>query len=318
MKRTWVVALIAGVAIVQTGTPANAAVPRTTSGATTLVGAAPLSPTDESKVPHYFGPYPNWANSPQVLADAIVTITSGGGGTGAEATATVDPKTGAITAITVTSPGSGYTAAAGRRHHRRRVSPRRPAARDRRDLARRHQDITVDEAGFGFTAPTVTLTGGNPTPGFEATAVASGGVDDVDADRRRQPATPSSRSSNSRCPNLPGGAPATGIATMDANGVVTSSRRRQPRLRLHLRPDRDDPGRQPGRPDAATATATIGIGQIDITSGGQGYDSAPTVAIIDAVGVADKAPAPPRRSRPRAPSPASPSRTRAPATSRRG
>ena len=28
----------------------------------------------ETKVPHYFGPYPNWANSPQVLADAIVTI----------------------------------------------------------------------------------------------------------------------------------------------------------------------------------------------------------------------------------------------------
>ena len=40
------------------------------TGATNL----PNSPTDESKVPHYFGPYPNWANSPQVLADAVVTI----------------------------------------------------------------------------------------------------------------------------------------------------------------------------------------------------------------------------------------------------
>ena len=38
------------------------------------VAAAPTSPVDETKVPHYFGPYPNWANSPQVLADAIVTI----------------------------------------------------------------------------------------------------------------------------------------------------------------------------------------------------------------------------------------------------
>ena len=35
----------------------------------------------------------------------------------------------------------------------------------------------------------------------------------------------------------------------------------------------------------ATATATIGIGKIDITSGGQGYDSAPTVAITDVGGV---------------------------------
>ena len=92
MKKMLMAALIAGVAITQTGTPANAAVPRAT-GATALVAAAPLSPTDGSKVPHYFGPYPNWANSPQVLANALVTIT-GGGGTGAEATATVDPKTG--------------------------------------------------------------------------------------------------------------------------------------------------------------------------------------------------------------------------------
>ncbi len=42
------------------------------SGADTAAAAA--SPIDETKVPHYFGPYPNWANSPQVLADAIVTI----------------------------------------------------------------------------------------------------------------------------------------------------------------------------------------------------------------------------------------------------
>jgi hypothetical protein len=36
---------------------------------------------------------------------------TGGGGVGAAAQATVDPQTGAITAITVTSPGSGYTSA---------------------------------------------------------------------------------------------------------------------------------------------------------------------------------------------------------------
>ena len=39
------------------------------------LGAAPTSAVDESVVPHYFGPYPNWANSPLTLPDATVTIT---------------------------------------------------------------------------------------------------------------------------------------------------------------------------------------------------------------------------------------------------
>ena len=30
------------------------------------INALPAGPTDETKVPHYFGPYPNWANSSQV------------------------------------------------------------------------------------------------------------------------------------------------------------------------------------------------------------------------------------------------------------
>ena len=40
----------------------------------------PMSPTDESKVPHYFGPNPNWANSPFTLPDAQVVITGDGSG----------------------------------------------------------------------------------------------------------------------------------------------------------------------------------------------------------------------------------------------
>ena len=39
-------------------------------------------PTDASKVPHYFGPWPNWANSPLTLPTA-----RSDGGTGAGATA---------------------------------------------------------------------------------------------------------------------------------------------------------------------------------------------------------------------------------------
>ena len=75
-------------------------------------------------VPHYFGPYPNYANSP--LPNGVVTsitVDDGGEeytaptvtisdvygkGTGATATATV--LAGAITAITVTNGGSGYYA----------------------------------------------------------------------------------------------------------------------------------------------------------------------------------------------------------------
>ncbi|MET7382844.1 multicopper oxidase domain-containing protein [Streptomyces sp. NPDC005526] len=38
--------------------------------------AGPSSATDETKVPHYFGPWPNWANSPLTLSKAKVAITS--------------------------------------------------------------------------------------------------------------------------------------------------------------------------------------------------------------------------------------------------
>ena len=71
--------------------------------------AAPSSPTDETKVPHYFGPYPNWANSPLRVADASVTITDPGGGTGAKAS---PPSTSNRSdhRADVTAPGSGYTA----------------------------------------------------------------------------------------------------------------------------------------------------------------------------------------------------------------
>ena len=76
--------------------------------------APPSSTTDATVVPHYFGPWPNWALSPLTQGNAPVTIT--GDGTGATATATVGGN-GAITAINVTNPGSGYTTAT--REHRR-------------------------------------------------------------------------------------------------------------------------------------------------------------------------------------------------------
>ena len=37
------------------------------AGSTASVTAMPMDPMDETKVPHYFGPNPNWANSPFTL-----------------------------------------------------------------------------------------------------------------------------------------------------------------------------------------------------------------------------------------------------------
>src|SRR4030042_7220349 len=60
----------------------------------------PAGPVDETKVPHYFGPFPNWVNSPFTLPDVAVAIT--GNGQGATATATVGAN-GAVTGITITN-----------------------------------------------------------------------------------------------------------------------------------------------------------------------------------------------------------------------
>ena len=68
---------------------------------------------DPTKIPHYFGPYPNWANSPLTSVDANVQLTDncgGGQGNGATAVASVN-SIGAITGITMTNQGAGYVCA---------------------------------------------------------------------------------------------------------------------------------------------------------------------------------------------------------------
>src|SRR5450759_308664 len=82
---------------------ANGVTPRAALPAT---GTAPkLALAAPNSTPDYFGNTPNYANSP--LPPAI-TI-SGGGGSGATAVATVIG--GLVYAVTVTSPGTGYTSA---------------------------------------------------------------------------------------------------------------------------------------------------------------------------------------------------------------
>ena len=101
-----------------------AANPRETYSATQVGHVHPVM--DPGGVPHYFGPYPNWAYTPLPKGPVTgITLDSGGSGykdpivmihdvydtgMGAKATATADPVTGAITNITLTDGGMNYTA----------------------------------------------------------------------------------------------------------------------------------------------------------------------------------------------------------------
>jgi FtsP/CotA-like multicopper oxidase with cupredoxin domain len=119
--------------------------------------AMPDGPTDETKVPHYFGPYPNWANSPFTLPDATVVITDPGGlGAGAEAVASVGAD-GSVTGVTVTAPGVGYTAADAVITSATGTGATLLATVTLDGIV---TGVTVDVGGTGYTAPTVTLDGG--------------------------------------------------------------------------------------------------------------------------------------------------------------
>ncbi len=96
------------------------------SGANQIAGysinAAPV--LDPNGIPHYFGPFPNWANSPMPMGNiSNITVDNGGHGytapvitledvyfTGFGATASATVIGGVITGITVTNPGANYTA----------------------------------------------------------------------------------------------------------------------------------------------------------------------------------------------------------------
>src|SRR5450759_146013 len=66
-----------GAAASQMVTAQPASVMMAPAAAVSAAVNGPTSATDVTKVPHYFGPYPNWANSPQVLSNAVVAISKG-------------------------------------------------------------------------------------------------------------------------------------------------------------------------------------------------------------------------------------------------
>ena len=119
--------------------------------------AMPDSPTDEANVPHYFGPNPNWALSPLTTPDIAVAIT--GDGSGATAVASVDAS-GAVTGVSVTNPGSGYTSAT---VDFTSMIGAGAAAVANVATSGAVTTINVDLGGSNYTAPSVTLSGGGGT-----------------------------------------------------------------------------------------------------------------------------------------------------------
>jgi FtsP/CotA-like multicopper oxidase with cupredoxin domain len=246
--------------------------------------AMPMDPKDETKVPHYFGPNPNWANSPFRVPDIAVTLTSVAGdpGTGATAAATVDPQTGAVTGISVINPGTGYMVAptvdiassAG-------TGAVATAVVDNSGVL---TAITVTAAGNGYTAPVVTIAGGGATT--DATATAFGGVDAVSVTAAGSSYTFATVEFS--LPDGLNGVQATGHVVMNASNGVASIVVDNPGSGYSVPPTvtvHDCTVESPcNTGSGATATATLAIQSVVLNSFGAGYTAAPTVTLTDLTG----------------------------------
>ena len=249
-------------------------------GGSVRVQAMPADPTDETKVPHYFGPYPNWANSPFTLPDAQVVIT--GSGTGAAAEATVGAN-GAITGITVTNPGRGYSKA------KIDILGSGTGADAKATLVKKGSvvEVILNSPGTGYTAPTVTFSGGGPGGGAAATAY--GGVEQVTVLNGGSGYTMPTVDFD--MPDGPDGVQAMGHAEMDASGTITavvvdhpgSGYSFAPKVVIRngtiFAPMPLNPGGQ-----LATATTTLFIDAIVLDAFGADYNSPPSVTISDPTG----------------------------------
>lgn len=251
-----------------------------------LVPAAlPAGPTDSSTVPHYFGPWPNWANSPFTLPAASVEID--GDGSGAIASATVDPVSGGIAAIEVTKPGSGYTTAP-----TVTIVGGDGAATAVATIATTGAvtSYVVDDPGAGYAGFAATVEGGG---GTGATAIASGGVDAVTITDGGAGYTMPTVEFD--LPALPDGTQATGhvpmiangdsVDGMDAAGAITavvvdepgSGYTSAPGVAIHNGTVFDPISGA----TAAVVSATLALGAVAPLELGSGYTSAPTVTVTD-------------------------------------
>jgi FtsP/CotA-like multicopper oxidase with cupredoxin domain len=259
--------------------PRTGGTSRAEKRAAVAAAAAALSDMDRH-VPHYFGPFPNWANSPYTLADAKVTIT--GAGTGATAVASVGAN-GAVTAITVTDPGNGYT-------ENSTVVTITGAGTGATARPRLNQDgfvnaVAVTAVGAGYTAPAVAITGGK---GTGALATAFGGIDAIKVVNGGAGYT--TPMVDFDLPDQPDGVPPMAHAEKDANGTITavvidfagSGYSRAPNVVIR-NGTLWDPNPVPGLVPA-TATATVRVDAVALDAFGTAYTKPPLVTITDAGG----------------------------------
>jgi len=243
-------------------------------GSSPAVKAMPMDPMDETKVPHYFGPYPNWANSPLTLPDAQVVIT--GDGSGAEAVATVGAN-GVITAITITNPGHNYSNA--------KVDILGSGTGATADVVIVKKGavvaVTVDTPGLGYTAPVVTFSGNGG-----ASATAYGGVESVTLTDGGLGYTMPTVEFD--MPDGPDGVQAEGFANMDANGTIISIDVLNPGSGYSFAPGVAIHNGTLFDPIAgaqlASATTALSISAVSLDTFGAGYNSAPSVTISDPTG----------------------------------
>ena len=243
--------------------------------------ALPGSPTDQSVVPHYFGPFPNWANSPFTVPDARVAIDGHGFGSGAAATAVIGAN-GAVIGVDITSPGSGYTNAATVLITGAGLFASAEAVVDVSGGS--VTAVNVATQGTGYTAPTVTFDSGN------ATATAYGGVEN--------PVTITNVGFGYTNPTVefdmpdgPDGVKAVAHATWDGEGRITGIIVDQPGSGYSFAPGltvRNGTVYDPISPLpgflVATATTTLAIQTVGIDNFGTGYTTIPDVIIADATG----------------------------------
>jgi FtsP/CotA-like multicopper oxidase with cupredoxin domain len=255
-----------------------------TVGISGSASATPASATDETQVPHYFGPYPNWANSPLTTSTAAVKIT--GAGTGAAAVAQVDPVTGGISSIDVTSPGHDYLGAstAVAIGGGSGTAATATATVSTSGVVTGFTDVV---AGGGYTSFDVALSGGGGSPA--ATAVASGRVDAVAITDGGSGYT--FPTVDFDLPDSPDGVQARGRAEIDGTGTVTGVVITDPGSGYTSAPavnirngTQFDPVALADGGTPASATATLSLSAVNVLDFGSGYTSAPTVTITDPVG----------------------------------
>lgn len=261
---------------------------------TAMAGSAPTSATDSTKVPHYYGPWPNWALSPLVKNTAVVTLT-GGGGSGAEASATLNPVDGSIASIEVTARGHGYTSAPEVTIEGGTSPATATATVD--TTGRGVTRVTVASAGAGYHAFDVTVAPPTGSGTLRTAAVsADGGVDQVTITDGGSgytmptvefalPDDPDGTVATGHVPRIANGDPVDGI---NASGAITavvvddpgSGYSTPPEIAIHNGTLMDPiPGNT-----AATATTSLKVTGFTVTDPGDGYVTAPAVTVSDPTG----------------------------------